>query len=40
MDWGTLAVFTCTGSCSTHVEERGIRGGYVEEFLWRQKPLE
>ncbi len=37
MDWGTLAVYTCTNSCSGGAGEGG---GYVEEFLWRQKPME
>lgn len=35
MDWGTLAVYTCTRSCSA---SKG--PGYVEEFVWRQKALD
>ena len=51
LDWGTLAVFTCTASCqyrdaSTTEDEGDISNGakiqrcaYVEEFVWRQGPL-
>jgi hypothetical protein len=31
MDWGTLAVYTCTRSCGG--------AGYKDEFVWRQAPL-
>lgn len=36
MDWGTLAAYTCTGSCDAAAAEEG---GYVEEVLWRQQPM-
>ena len=35
MDWGTLAIYTCTKSC-----QGGEKKGYLEEMLWRQKPLD
>ena len=30
LDWGVLNVLTCKNSC-------GGKGGYVEEYLWRQE---
>ncbi len=36
LDWGILAVYTCTKSCS--VAEPG-RGCYMKEFVWWQPPL-
>ena len=38
MDWGTLAVYTCVKSCGSGGEGGG-EGRYVEEFVWRQKPM-
>lgn len=38
MDWGVIAVYTCTASCGGG--EAGDKyGAYREEFAWRQKPL-
>lgn len=31
-DWGVIAVYTCTGSCSL--------SPYSQEFVWRQPPLD
>ena len=51
LDWGTLAVFTCTASCQDRdaytTEDEGDtsngakmqRCAYVKEFVWRQGPL-
>jgi len=46
LDWGTLAVYTCVKSCRTGEKVTGIEEGtggeegrYVEEFVWRQKPM-
>jgi len=39
IDWGTLAVFTCSRSCQqtcADVEATYSGGGYVEEVVWRQ----
>jgi len=33
LDWGTIAVYTCTASC-------GDNGAYVEEAAWMQPPLD
>lgn len=30
VDWGTLAVYTCSNSCDLGTEN------YVKEFLWKQ----
>jgi len=42
MDWGTVAVYTCTKSC-TGREGLALRnvgmGAYVEEFGWKQPPI-
>lgn len=41
MNWGTLAFFTCTKSCSPPtVDGDGAKRAYVEEFVWRQKPID
>ena len=38
MDWGVIAVYTCTASCGGG--GAGAKyGAYREEFAWRQKPL-
>jgi len=42
MDWGTVAVYTCTASCGAgggSKEEDGM-GAYRKEFAWRQPPLD
>jgi len=43
LDWGTLAVFTCTASCggdgSAPDDLKGSLGAYKKEFIWRQSPL-
>ena len=38
IDWGTLAVYTCTGSCDGSLAEGGERtgSGYMREVVWRQ----
>ena len=33
LDWGTIAVYTCTASC-------GDSGSYLEEAAWMQPPLD
>ena len=33
LDWGTIAVYTCTASC-------GDSGAYLEEAAWVQPPLD
>ena len=45
MDWGTIAVYTCTASCSSSgavdkvdTKDDGM-GSYREEAGWRQPPL-
>mmetsp|Transcript_8050 Transcript_8050/g.15166 ORF Transcript_8050/g.15166 Transcript_8050/m.15166 type:complete len:481 (-) Transcript_8050:14-1456(-) len=39
LDFGTIAVFTCTASCSqSRLDEQ--YGCYRKEFAWRQKPLD
>ncbi len=38
LDWGVLAVYTCTKSCSSATEPG--RGCYMKEFVWRQPPLD
>ena len=42
LDWGTIAVYTCTASCGgggivTGNEENG---AYLEEVAWMQPPLD
>ena len=39
LDFGTIAVFSCTASCGGN-ETDGPLGAYRQEFAWRQKPLE
>ena len=44
MDWGTIAVYTCTFSCSennTSFTDDGVtqKRAYRQEFAWRQPPL-
>lgn len=42
LDWGTLAVFTCTASCGGNGapdDLKGTLGAYKKEFIWRQSPL-
>ena len=44
MDWGTIAVYTCTSSCSdknTSFTDDDVRQkrAYRKEFAWRQPPL-
>jgi pre-rRNA-processing protein TSR4 len=36
MDWGTIAVYTCTASCSGHDTDE--LGAYREEYGWVQPP--
>ncbi len=38
LDWGVLAVYTCTKSCSSRVTKPG-RGCYMKEYVWWQPPL-
>lgn len=40
MDWGTIAVYTCTASCGDgKVVDENKFGAYREEFAWRQQSL-
>mmetsp|Transcript_39298 Transcript_39298/g.80530 ORF Transcript_39298/g.80530 Transcript_39298/m.80530 type:complete len:561 (-) Transcript_39298:2287-3969(-) len=40
MDWGVIAVYTCTASCGDGIVNDGTKmGAYREEFAWRQQPL-
>mmetsp|Transcript_24941 Transcript_24941/g.30655 ORF Transcript_24941/g.30655 Transcript_24941/m.30655 type:complete len:379 (-) Transcript_24941:176-1312(-) len=42
IDWGTVAVYTCTSSCDGPKSDANLSntlGSYVEEFAWRQPPL-
>jgi pre-rRNA-processing protein TSR4 len=39
LDFGTIAVFSCTASCDGKNKDESL-GGYKKEFAWRQKPLE
>lgn len=34
LDWGTVAVYTCSRSCAAQVERSGT--AYVEEHCWHQ----
>jgi hypothetical protein len=34
LDWGTVAVYTCSRSCAAKVEQSG--SAYVEEHCWHQ----
>ena len=40
LDFGTIAIFSCTASCKGKNNDEDILGGYRKEFAWRQKPLE
>ena len=42
LDWGTVAVYTCTASCSTSPDDSVANGlgAYREEFAWRQPSLD
>ena len=39
LDFGTIAIFSCTASCGGNNQDE-VLGGYKKEFAWRQKPLE
>jgi len=39
MDWGVIAVYTCTMSCGGGDAFNDITGAYRREFAWRQPPL-
>lgn len=39
LDFGTIAIYSCTASCDTFAGEDSF-GAYHKEFAWRQKPLE
>lgn len=39
-DWGTIAVYCCAASCCGSGSGPGtVEGGYVEEYVWVQKPV-
>ncbi|KAL7529242.1 hypothetical protein ACHAXR_002862 [Thalassiosira sp. AJA248-18] len=41
LDWGTIAVYTCTASCGDGKEVSGEENGaYLEEAAWMQPPLD
>ena len=42
LDWGTVAVYTCTASCGDGyvVSENDMNGAYREEVAWMQPPLD
>jgi pre-rRNA-processing protein TSR4 len=44
LDWGVVAVYTCTNSCRVGADSDADRppelGAYVDEFAWRQSPLD
>ena len=41
LDWGTIAVYTCTASCGDgKVGSFGENGAYLEEAAWVQPPLD
>jgi pre-rRNA-processing protein TSR4 len=41
LDWGVIAVYTCTASCGgLEVEEGAELGAYREEFTWKQPSLD
>ena len=42
LDWGTVAVYTCTASCGDGyvLSENDINGAYREEVAWMQPPLD
>ena len=42
LDFGTIAVYTCSASCDPRrglPEEEGLSGAYAEEFVWVLPPL-
>ena len=40
IDWGTIAVYTCSKSCGDgQTQLSNTLGAYREEFAWRQPPL-
>ena len=40
VDWGTIAVYTCTGSCGNGELVCEETGCYREEVAWMQPPLD
>ncbi|KAL9184197.1 hypothetical protein ACHAXT_002283 [Thalassiosira profunda] len=40
LDWGTIAVYTCTASCGGGGEASAETGAYIEEVAWVQPPLD
>ena len=42
IDFGTISVYTCTGSCGDGRcdDTESALGAYRQEFAWRQPPLE
>ena len=39
IDWGSLDIWTCTGSCNNDPIDATVNridGAYMEEFCWRQ----
>jgi len=39
LDWGTIAVYTCTASCGSGGVVSKENGAYMEEVAWMQPPL-
>jgi pre-rRNA-processing protein TSR4 len=39
LDFGTIAIYSCTASCGRNDSNDGFLGSYQREFAWRQKPL-
>jgi len=42
LDWGTLAIYTCTQSCGEGGNLKAtdsVLSSYLEEAVWRQDPL-
>ena len=40
-DWGSVSVYTCTASCGgMDTKEDEELGAYIEEFVWKQPPLD
>jgi pre-rRNA-processing protein TSR4 len=40
IDWGVVAVYTCTASCETYETMDPALGAYREEFAWKQPSLD